>query len=589
MTTTASSSFMVESWQGARWSHAPTAVSRSGIASRHGEDGPVPDAPDGQRGRTPSVRGVPRTARRRVRLPLGRLGRVVERGPTRGKADFVITHPELGLLALEVKGGRIAYDPRTKRWTQTGHSGTHDLDEDPFHQAKGAMHSLVRILQGRPGWERWQPSYGFGLAFPDGRYERPAHPGAPVEIVIDRSDLARLAERVPEVMRTWSRPGRRFGAEGMEAVSMALGFRVEIRTPLKLRFDEEDKKIVELTSDQAWVLAFVLHRRRAAVTGPAGSGKTLLAISVAKQTRRRRSPNAAHVLQPDWASIWPSVGDVDGIDVATFHQLCAQMAREAGIELPPEDAEPSSPYFEHRLPEALAEAAARLGPRYDAIVVDEAQDFREWWWPALLSLHTDPEAGPLYVFADDNQNLYGGTLPVDEEDRVGPIALNLRNTKEIGEFVSVFYRGTSSRSLVDPRATPFRSWATTTTRVWRGCSRWCSRTWSRRSTCRSRTSWCSHRRARRRASEPWDGRRLPVVRVGRAGHGPRDQRPRVQGPRAACRDPRRARRQAPGGSPPVPVRRCGRGPGTTSSFSPPNPSLGSSGRSPGSPDPERRG
>ena len=61
-------------------------------------------------------------------------------------------------------------------------------------------------------------------------------------------------------MRTWSRPGRRFGAEGMEAVSMALGFRVEIRTPLKLRFDEEDKKIVELTSDQAWVLAFVLHR-----------------------------------------------------------------------------------------------------------------------------------------------------------------------------------------------------------------------------------------------------------------------------------------------------------------------------------------
>ena len=363
-------------------------------------------------------------------------------GTDEGEADFVITHPELGLLALEVKGGRVAYDPRTKRWTQTGHSGTHDLDEDPFHQAKGAMHSLVRILQARPGWDRWRPSFGYGLAFPDGRYERPAHPGAPVEIVIDRSDLARLAERVPEVMRTWSRPGGRFGAEGMEAVSMALGFRVEIRTPLKLRFDEEDKKIVELTSDQAWVLAFVLHRRRAAVTGPAGSGKTLLAISVAKQLavadRRTLLTCFNRRLGEHLAA---SVGDGDGIDVATFHQLCEQMASEAGIELPPEDAEPSSPYFEHRLPEALAEAAARLGPRYDAIVVDEAQDFREWWWPALLSLHTDPEAGPLYLFADDNQNLYGGTLPVDEEDRVGPIALNLRNTKQIGEFVSVFYRG----------------------------------------------------------------------------------------------------------------------------------------------------
>src|SRR5215211_6642555 len=73
------------------------------------------------------------------------------RGRNEGEADFVITHPELGLLALEVKGGRIAFDPRTKRWTQTGHSGTHVLSEDPFHQAQDGMRSLVRILEGQPG------------------------------------------------------------------------------------------------------------------------------------------------------------------------------------------------------------------------------------------------------------------------------------------------------------------------------------------------------------------------------------------------------------------------------------------------------
>lgn len=73
------------------------------------------------------------------------------KGPDEGETDFAITHPELGLLALEVKGGRIAFDPRSKRWTQTGHSGTHVLDEDPFHQAKDGMHSLVRILEGPAG------------------------------------------------------------------------------------------------------------------------------------------------------------------------------------------------------------------------------------------------------------------------------------------------------------------------------------------------------------------------------------------------------------------------------------------------------
>ena len=88
------------------------------------------------------------------------------------------------------------------------------------------------------------------------------------------------------------------------------------------------------------------------------------------------------------------------------------------------------------------------------MVVDEAQDFREWWWPALLSLHSDPDEGLLYVFADDNQNLYGGTLPIEEKDRVGPIPHNLRNTKEIGEFVSVFYAGDAKPTARGPDGEP---------------------------------------------------------------------------------------------------------------------------------------
>jgi AAA domain len=366
-----------------------------------------------------------------------------ERGPVEGEADFIIAHPLDGLLVLEAKGGRLSYDPSTRRWTQSGRAGPHVLDEDPFDQARDEMRSLIEILSSQDGWSRWMPSYGYGVAMPDGTYDTDVHPAAPHQVVIDRDDIERLADRVGEVMRYWRRPGRTFGAEGMDRLARALGFMVEIRTPLKLEFDEDDRKIVELTDDQAWILAFVAHRRRAVVTGPAGSGKTLLAIQIA-----RRLADAGHltlltcVNQRLAEYLRSSTEGVHRLDVHHFHDLCVRIATEAGLALPPISADPTAPYFERELPALLSEGAEKLGPRYDAIVVDEAQDFREWWWPALLMLHREPEDGMLYLFADDNKSLYGDSLPVSDGDALlPPLSANLRNTAAIHQFVSVFFDG----------------------------------------------------------------------------------------------------------------------------------------------------
>lgn len=378
-----------------------------------------------------------------------------KKGPREGEADFVIAHPEDGVLVLEAKGGGIAYDPDTRRWTQSGKSGSHHLDEDPFHQARDEMHSLKDILEGQPGWDRWRPSLGYALGLPDGRYDAPAHPAAPAEVVIDRDDMPRLDARVREIMAYWRRPGRTFGSRGMEALARALGFRVEVRTPLKLQFDEDDRKIVELTDDQAWILAFVAHRKRAVVSGPAGCGKTVLAIQIAKNLAEAGHRTLLSCFNRGLADhLKASTEGVVHLHVAHFHALCVELAREAGVELPPVSTEPGSEYFEHQLPEALAQAAERLGPRFDAVVVDEAQDFREWWWPALLALHDEPNEGLLYLFADDNQNLYGGGIPFADDIRCPPLPANLRNTKAINEFVSVFYGGGDRPAAKGPDGRP---------------------------------------------------------------------------------------------------------------------------------------
>jgi hypothetical protein len=374
--------------------------------------------------------------------------------PEEGEADFVLAHPGLGVLVLEVKGGAIAFDPVTRTWTQAGRGGVHRLDEDPFRQAEGEMHSLVRILESLPGWPSWRPSYGFGLVFPDARYERSAHPDAPSEIVVDRADLKHLAVRIPELMNHWLRPARRFGAEGMASLAQALGYRIEIRRPLRLRFDEEDKKIVELTDDQAWALAFVANRNRAAVTGPAGSGKTMLAVQVAKRVATRGHRTLLTCFTPRMSDQlrWLA-GQTPNLDVEDVRRLSLRVAREAGLDVAGIEIEdPSTP---GPVPaDLLAEAGRRLGPRYDAIVVDQAQDFGEHWWHALLSLHRDPNDGRLYLFADDNRSLYQHRFPVPQEARIGPISRNLRSTRDISEFVSVFYEGEMKVTAIGPAGRP---------------------------------------------------------------------------------------------------------------------------------------
>ncbi len=378
-------------------------------------------------------------------------------GPIEGEADFVIAHPAHGVLVVEAKGGRLAYDPATRTWTQTGRSGSHPLGKDPFRQARDAMNSLMDVLRAQPGWETWRPSMGFAVAFSDGLYEQAAHPGAPPEIVIDRDDLDRLERRVMEIMRFHRRGDRRFGAEGMEALDRTLGFRVEVRTPLKMGFDEEDRRIVQLTEEQTWVRQFILHRIRAAVSGPAGSGKTILAVGVATHLADRGIRTLLTCFNTLLADdLRGRASGHEGLEVAHFHGLCRAVAREAGLEIPepPADPEPGQAYYEHRLPELLEEGARLLGPRYDAIVVDEAQDFRDHWWPALLALHRDPDRGRLYVFYDSNQNLYGGSVPLEGLDVCPPLPENVRNTRAIAEFVSVFYRAPEGVRARGPEGRP---------------------------------------------------------------------------------------------------------------------------------------
>lgn len=97
--------------------------------------------------------------------------------------------------------------------------------------------------------------------------------------------------------------------------------------------------------------------------------------------------------------------------------------------------------FDVQMPYALALSNELLEEKFDAIVVDEAQDFSDEYWFAIEELLRDEVSGHLYIFIDENQALYPrhGNLPVADEPYY--LTSNCRNTAPIHEVGYAFYAG----------------------------------------------------------------------------------------------------------------------------------------------------
>ena len=95
-------------------------------------------------------------------------------------------------------------------------------------------------------------------------------------------------------------------------------------------------------------------------------------------------------------------------------------------------------FWSFTAPDLLEKACQTLGPehKFEAIVVDEGQDFRDLWWMALEKVQRTADASfPLYVFYDPKQNIFISqpTLP---SNLAGPFVLptNCRNTRLIARL-----------------------------------------------------------------------------------------------------------------------------------------------------------
>ena len=366
-------------------------------------------------------------------------------GAKDGEADFVIACPNLGILVLEVKGGGISYNGKTGNWLSNNNS-----IKDPFKQVCDSKYNLLNRLKELHYWKnRWIPM-DYAVAFPDIKVNGWLPPHAHHEIILDGSQLNDLTGWVQSALNYWhgqNPPQGNFDAKGVQELVKIL--RPSITAPVLLPFAENEQEFRHLTEQQIGILDFLASHRRVAISGCAGSGKTLLALEKARRLHEQGFNVLLTCYNRGLAQfLRQRLGWKENLHVYSFHALCEKLFRQAGLA--PDNDIPQDKLFNEIYPNLLLEAADTLGWRVDAVIVDEGQDFPENWWVALKLLLNEPDNGIFYFFHDSNQNIFGKDWQPPLEEAPFSLTKNCRNTQKIHSYVLQFYTGQDSTIALGP-------------------------------------------------------------------------------------------------------------------------------------------
>jgi hypothetical protein len=341
--------------------------------------------------------------------------------------DLLVLMPERGAAVVEVKGGQIAY--AEGNLTQIDAYGTRTID--PFTRAMEQMHSLRRYIEHQPSWSRGHLRAAWLVCFPHTVVTGAMGPQGSQDVLIGRDDLPDAAEIIEKRLGN-RHDTTRVPAEGWvtDVVELLLGppRPEEIPSRVARRLELVD----ELAAQQEALLSFISPNPRYVVTGSAGTGKTWLAVEQARRWAKDGMRVAFVTYGRGVVTLVQALADQmprrEQPDfIGTFHQL----GHRWGI-VAPQDSDQD--YWDIEIPKQMIEAASGmdLGQRFDAFVVDEAQDFADSWWPALLSGARSIDDYRLAIFRDDEQAVFrdrAGRPDVDLAHFV--LDRNLRNAKEI--------------------------------------------------------------------------------------------------------------------------------------------------------------
>ncbi len=380
-----------------------------------------------------------------------------------GEIDFLVLIPRLGIVCLEVKGGRVSCHDGI--WTTTDRFGRSAvLKRSPFMQTREGMFAVQATLRSRletvdgPN----KVSICSGVIFPDVDFTAVSIEWEPWE-KIDRTDVMNsLSGAILRLAREeWRKRG---GLQELELFDGKLVRRIvqllrpdfEVIVSAAARIGECEALILRLTQEQFEVLDMMVDNPRCLFEGAAGTGKTVLAMECAKRSVVK-SVRTLLVCYNRLLGKWLKSqlrGQIESglITVGSYNQVARDMVLRStfkGEYLRKESEYGDRDVYSGLLPFYSQLAFEEAGPQFDFMVLDEAQDlFKPEVLEVLnLGLKDGIRNGRWSIFGDFHRQAIFQGLPGDEAKKLlskfapmhahAKLSQNCRNTKHIAEETSL--------------------------------------------------------------------------------------------------------------------------------------------------------
>lgn len=377
-----------------------------------------------------------------------------------GETDFIISHPEYGILVLEVKGGmQIVYHPEEDNWASIDLNMEGNYIKNPYEQARKYRYDLMENLAYTPELIRYQNdldhhiNIGHAVVFPDvSRISSGTLPTyASLDITLFEHDVRNhIGKRIIQILKHYSMGYEKDShliKETHALLKQYLAPSFTLDRSLKLWFSDEEEQMIHLTENQYYLLDVLRYVKQASVYGCAGSGKTLLAMKKAELSASQNESTLLVCFNNILGNHFTQhTKNNKHLVAGNFHSIIFDLIRahtQASFDL----------YDDIAITDLLITLEC---PKFDVILIDEAQDFAKEQIEIIRYLLK--EDGVIYYFWDSNQRVIRRDEYIPKNIPQFVLDTNLRNTEFIFKAVKDHYKQDLTLQHKGPLGRPIQMW-----------------------------------------------------------------------------------------------------------------------------------